>query len=118
MKDYLLAYSYRKWIKVEVKRNTRTQETIEALRKWFGVPLKLVSDNGPQFISAEFEHFVQMNRTNRRAERFVQTIKKELSAYYIQRGDLHRKLDSFLLAYRSTPLSVTGKTPCELFLGR
>ena len=53
--------------------------------------------------------------SNGGAERFVQTVKRGLSAIYIEKG---KKLDNFLLSYRVTPSSVTGKPPCELFLGR
>ena len=55
-------------------------------------PEQLVSDNGPQFISSEFERFMKENGTkhiktspyhsasNGEAERFVQTFKHSLKA--------------------------------------
>ena len=60
--------------------------------------------------------------SNGGAERFVQTVKHGLIARHIachiEHGDGLRKLDNFLFAYRSTPSTITGKTPSELFLGR
>ena len=76
---------------------------------------KLVSDNGPQFTSTEFEHFVKSNgvkhiftssyhpSSNRGAERFVQTIKNGLRTANIQTGNSEQKLRNFLLAYGTTP---------------
>ena len=113
--------------------STKTYRTIEVLRKWFGrfgVPVQIVSDNGPQFTYAEFDIFLRVNGSkhircsayhpcsNGGAERFVQTIKKGLKASNIGTGDSLRKLDNFLFAYRTTPSSVTGNTPSALFLGR
>ena len=64
-KNYLLlADSYSKWIELKVMNNTTTQTTITVLRKWFvqfGVPVQLVSDNGPQFVSADFATFLKVN---------------------------------------------------------
>ena len=114
-------------------KNTRTHTTIATLRKWFtrfGVPVQLVSDNGPLFSSSEFSQFLQVNGikhircsvyqpcSNGGAERFVQTVKKGLRACHIETGDKVKKLDNILLAYRVTLSSITGKTPSELFLGR
>ena len=56
--------------------------------------------------------------SNRGAERFVQTVKHGLKACHIEKEDKMKRLANFLLAYRTTPSSVTGRTPSELFLGR
>ena len=133
-KDYLLlADSHSKWIELELMKTTKTWYMIEILRSWFarnGMPKQLVSDNGPQFISDEFDKFLVMNGikhirssayhpcSNGGAERFVQTVKHGLKACHIEKGDMMKKLANFLLAYRTTPSTVTGRTPSELFLGR
>ncbi|XP_014678152.1 PREDICTED: uncharacterized protein K02A2.6-like [Priapulus caudatus] len=128
-----------KWIEVEQMRSTTTERTIEVLRAWFarfGLPEELCSDNGPQFISAEFKQFLSQNgirhklsppyhpATNGAAERAVQTVKKALSKEMERvsreggkRTDSH-VLASFLIRYRNTPHSVTKQTPAELFLKR
>ena len=133
-KDYLvLVDSHSKWLEIELMRGATSYHTIETLRKWisqFGLPTQLVSDNGPQFVSNDFKLYLEKNGikhirssvyhpcSNGGAERFIQTIKKGLKACHIETGDTWSKLSHFLLGYRTTPSSVTGKTPSELFLGR
>ena len=90
--------------------------------------IQLVSDNGPDFTSKEFEEFTKQNgikhirssayhpSSNGGAERFVQTAKKGLKAVGINRGDSELKLRNFLLGYRSTPTTTTGQTPRNCFL--
>ncbi|XP_040071394.1 uncharacterized protein K02A2.6-like [Ixodes scapularis] len=57
------------------------------------------------------------------AERTVQTVKRALLKQVLEGEQpvgsvLFRKILSFLICYRNTPNSVTGKTPAELFLRR
>ena len=133
-KNYIiLVDSHSKWMEIEIVRNTNAVHTIAILRKWFsqfGVPIQLVSDNGPQFTSSLFKTFTKMNgikhvfssayhpSSNGGAERFVQTVKRGLKALNIEKGDAELKLSNYLLGYRSTPTTTTGRTPSELFLGR
>ncbi|GFY28203.1 retrovirus-related Pol polyprotein from transposon opus [Trichonephila clavipes] len=96
----------------------------------FGAPIKLISDNGPQFISDIFENLSerlglrhvktvvyrpQANRTERVNRDLVQMI-----ANYV--NEQHDTWDQFLrefaYAIRSAVNETTGKTPAELFLGR
>ena len=113
--------------------STTTEKTLEALRTLFaryGLPRRVVSDNGPQFTSSGFKDCMKANgvehvtsapyhpATNGEAERFVQTFKKSMKAGRVDPGTLQQKLARFLMAYRSTPHTTTGVTPAELFLGR
>lgn len=143
MKDgsnlFLLVDSYSKWIEAKCLRTTTTSKTIDCLKEIFaayGYPEELVSDNGPQFTSHEFSDFaashgIRHTRTppyhassNGAAERLVQTTKASLLKQVLhdnltgQHRTLHQRLSDFLLAYRNTPNSVTGRTPAELFLKR
>ncbi|GFS56972.1 retrovirus-related Pol polyprotein from transposon 17.6 [Trichonephila clavipes] len=96
----------------------------------FGAPIKLISDNGPQFISDIFENLSgrlcirhvktavyrpQANRTERVNRDLVQMI-----ANYV--NEQHDTWDQFLrefaYAIRTAVNETTGKTPTELFLGR
>ena len=60
----LLIDAYSKWIKVYRMASITTKVMIECLRNVFdqlGLPEKLVSDNGPTFVSAQFKDFLQRN---------------------------------------------------------
>jgi len=82
--------AHSKWPEVISMLSSTTQATIEGLRRLFaayGLPQQLVSDNSPQFTSAEFAVFLRKNgvkhiysspyhpSTNGLAERFVRTLK-------------------------------------------
>ena len=124
--------AYSKWPEVLPMTSTTAGKTIERLREVFarhGLPQQLVSDNGPQFTSDEFTHFLKSNgikhirtapyhpATNGLAERFVQTFKTAMKS-----GDetvsLNTRLQQFLLCYRSTPHATTKASPSELLYNR
>ena len=84
-----------KWPEVFEMTSTMTSKTIDILRQVFavyGLRDQLVSDNGPQFSSEEFQLFLKRNglkhcrtapyypATNSVAERFLQTLKKSIMA--------------------------------------
>ena len=124
--------SYSKW--VEIKRSTSMTAitTIKLLREIFcqlGIPKVIVSDNGPQFVSQEFQEFGNQNyithikstpyhpKTNGLAERMVRTFKERLRAGKNSSADLDLRLQRFLLSYRNTPHKSTGRSPAELLMG-
>ena len=88
--------------------------------RW-GIPLQLISDNGPQFSSLQFQtfateynfqHFTSSPRfpqSNGEAERFVQIAKKILG---------QKDVFLALMAYRSTANSTTGKSPASMMMNR
>ena len=56
--------AYSKWPFVIPTQSTTSTATINILQSIFaseGIPLQLVSDNGPQFVSEEFETFLKRN---------------------------------------------------------
>ena len=125
--------AHSKWPEVIPMRQATTSSTIEALRSvWarFGVPDQVVSDNGAQFTSAEFQQFMKSNgvrhiksapyhpATNGLAERFVQSVKRALKAANTNESTLSKELSTFLIAYRNAPHSTTGASPATLLLGR
>ena len=125
--------AHSKWLEVIPMSTTTTEKTLDALRNLFaayGIPQQLVSDNGPQFTSNEFQECMAANgirhvqsapyhpATNGAAEQFVQTFKCAMKAAEKDPGTLVQKLARFLLMYQTTPHSTTGVTPAELFLKR
>ena len=125
---------YSKWPEVVRMRNcTTASATIRELRHIFsrnGMPVMLVSDQGPQFTSDEFSKFMTDNqikhvtsptyspKSNGLAERFVQTFKYSMKKMYENSTDLDRNLANLLLTYRNTPHGTTKMAPAVLFQNR
>lgn len=125
--------AHSKWLEVVPMKTNTTEKTLDVLRRMFaryGLPEQLVTDNGPQFTSDEFETCMKANgikhirtspyhpSSNGEAERFVQTFKHALTASKNYSGTLLTKLSRFLITYRNTPSSTTGVSPAELFMKR
>lgn len=124
-----------KWIEVKfLNKGTSAKEVIIALKEIIsvvGLPMELVSDNGPPFSSQEFIKFCQANgiqpsksppyhpQSNGLAERGVQTVKKALekavprTVQRLSESEMREKLAHFLFAYRNTPSTATGTCPSE-----
>ena len=126
----IIVDAYSKWIEVHIVPSTTSLAAIEKLRVTFathGLPEILVSDNGPAFVSREFEEFMRRNgikhlttapyhpSSNGLAERAIQTVKEGLKR---MTGPLETRLPRFLLKYRVTPQATTGIAPTELLMGR
>ena len=124
----LVVDAHSKWLEVIPMTSTTSADTIQVLRKLFasyGLPIQFISDNGPQFVSAEFEEFMKLNgikhitsaayhpSSNGQVERAVQTFK----ATGVEPGSLSLKLSRFCY-YRTTRHTTTGLTPSQLFLRR
>ena len=129
----IIVDAHSKWPEVFPMKKITAASTIEVLRSVFarnGVPQQLVSDNGPQFTSEEFQAFMKSNgihhfrsapfhpATNGQAERFVQTFKQSMKAMKSESASLNKKIANFLLMYRNTPHATTNETPAKMFLGR
>lgn len=130
----IIVDAYSKWLEVKITSSTTTQATISMLEELFaayGIPITIVSDNGPQFTATEFKEFIQRigvkyhkrtapyhPATNGQAERYVQTVKDALKNMSTTSGSLHHNLHEFLRQYRKAPHATTGQSPAYLFLGR
>ena len=129
----LIVDAYSKWPEIVTMKNITTFSTINVLRRFFcsfGIPEILVSDNGGQFTSYEFQQFLKSNgirhkqsapyhpATNGQVERYVQDMKQSIRAMQFERGSVEIKLQRYLIAYRRAPHSTTGQSPSHLFIGR
>ena len=123
-----------KWLEAEIMSSTTAEKTINRLRYIFshyGLPEQLVSDNGLQFVSLEFKHFMKEigirhilvaphhPRSNGQVEHFVAIFKKAMKAGSFGRAPsstIQQTLMHFLFGYRMTPITVTDATPAEILL--
>ncbi|XP_037505848.1 uncharacterized protein K02A2.6-like [Rhipicephalus sanguineus] len=123
--------AHSKWPEVFPMGTTTSEATISCLHELFcrfGFPETLVSDNGTQFTSADFQEYLQRVGTrhvrtapyhpssNGLAERFVQTLKAALRKS--NRSTSPSDIADFLLAYRNTPQATTAEAPSVLLLRR
>ena len=124
-KTYIIAVDYSsRWFEFRELKTTSSGAAIRALSEIFsihGIPDTVVSDNGPQYSSKEFQEFAKdwgfshvtssplHPQANGEAERAVQTAKN------ILKKNANPYLG--LLAYRSAPLR-NGLTPSEILMNR
>nr|XP_022914005.1 uncharacterized protein K02A2.6-like [Onthophagus taurus] len=128
----IIVDAYSKWIEFEEMNNITTASTIKVMKTVFarfGWPKTLVTDNGPQLVSSDFEDFCKSQgikhvritpyhpKSNGQAERVVKTFKDRLNSSD-KNLNLHDRLCKFLMSYRNTPQRETGRTPSELMFGR
>ena len=124
--------AYSKFLEIVPMTHATSTNTITALRHVFsdfGLPELLVTDNGTQFTSDEFQKFLRENdilhtltapghpATNGLAERYVGEFKDKLGKIGDTGKSVQTKLDRFLLTYRATP-NTLGKSPSELLMNR
>ena len=123
--------AHSKWMEVFQMSSTTSNATIQCLREIFsrfGLPDRIISNNAPNFLNAEFAEFMKNNgirhttsapyhpASNGLAERAVKTFKTGMRK--MTEGTLKQKLARFLFSYRTTPHSTTGVSPAELLMNR
>ncbi|XP_022815233.1 uncharacterized protein K02A2.6-like [Spodoptera litura] len=133
--DYLLVLIdyYSRYKEIKFTRITTSSQIIKLLKEIFsrlGYPSSITADNGRQFVSDEFKSYCQQcniklfntipywPQQNGEVERQNRDILKRLKISHMQKEDLKESVWEYLMMYNSTPHSVTGKTPTELFFSR
>ena len=103
---------------------------LEAMFATHGLPLSMKTDNGPQFVSEEFEVYLKDNNIEHRTltplwphangeiERQNRSLLKAMRVAHSEGRDWRKELQKFLLGYRSTPYTTTGVSPAKLLFGR
>ena len=117
------------FIEVERLQSTTTAPVSKALMVLFaryGVPMIVMSDNGPQFSSMEFRSFARTwgfqhitsspryPQSNGKAENAVKTIKRLFTKCREAKGSEYQAL----LDWRNTPTEGVGSSPAQHFFGR
>ena len=125
---FVLVDAYSKYPEVIKMNSITSTATIRSLREIFsrhGLPKSIVSDNGTQFTSAEFQTFCEMNgiahittavykpSTNGQCERVVQIVKSALKQARLNGENSDITLPAFLLriALHSIP-PLDNHLPC------
>lgn len=124
--------AYSKFINIDIMKTTVASAVIGELQKkfaLFGLPTKIVSDNGPPFNSNVFQKYCDTNgiffdnspawhsQSNGLAERCVQTAKKALIRFHLGKENdlsLQAKLEKYLMLSRHSPSFETGHSPAEI----
>ena len=128
--NYLvIADYYSNFFEVDKLRQTTSNAIIKACKAHFarhGIPNFVVSDNGPQFSSYEFEQFATLYQfshqpssphypqSNGKVEKAVQTVKNLLRKSKDENQDFYLAL----LEFRNTPTSTTLGSPAQRLMGR
>ncbi|XP_026741387.1 uncharacterized protein K02A2.6-like [Trichoplusia ni] len=133
--DYLLVLIdyYSRYKEIKFTKTITSLQILKLLKEIFsrlGYPSSITADNGRQFVSDEFKEYCrQCNiklfntipywpQQNGEVERQNRDILKRLKISYMQKEDLKESVWEYLMMYNSTPHTVTGKTPSELFFCR
>ena len=103
---------------------------LRSLFSRYGIPLEIITDNGPPFNSAEFGSFLASfgvkhrritplhPQANGATERVNRCINKVIRAAIAEGRNWRHALEEWLRAYRVTPHTATGVAPAELLMGR
>ena len=122
---YILVVDYfSRFVEIQKLSSTNSVSIVAVLKSIFarhGVPITLVTDNGPQFVSHEmtqfsstygFNHitsYPHYHQSNGLAKCIVNTVKRMLTT--------SPDVNLALLSYRTTPLPWCGLSPAELLMG-
>ena len=117
---------YSRFLEVAILKSTTSAKVIEALAPMFarfGFPFSLRTNNGPEFVSEEFEAYLRANgiehrkttplwpQANGEVERQNRSLLKCLQIVHLEGKNWRTELLVWLMAYRSTPQTSTGTIP-------
>ena len=129
----IIVDAHSKWPEVIPMKVASSTTTINALRDLFaryGLVHQIVTDNGSQFTSEQFQTYMKANNirhitsavghpsTNGLAERLVQSFKTAMKSAQATETTIGLHLSRFLMAYRNASHSTTQVSPASLLIGR
>nr|XP_046478641.1 uncharacterized protein K02A2.6-like [Neodiprion pinetum] len=130
----IIVDAYSKWPEViDMNKSTTVPRVLEEVKKVlsrFGLPRHVVTDNGTQFTSKEFQEFCKINgirqsftaphhpATNGAAENFVGTFKDKVDKIVQTGKPLDYAVNLFLFDYRSIEHCTTGRSPSFMMYKR
>ncbi|XP_045449691.1 uncharacterized protein K02A2.6-like [Melitaea cinxia] len=130
---FIVIDSSSKWIEIFEMNKTNATAVIKVMRSLFarfGLPLEVVSDQGPPFTSTELKEFLALNgikqsfspvyhpASNGAAENAVKLCKRAIKKAIRDDVDIDTALQTYLLAYRNSIQSTTGESPAMLLQRR
>ena len=112
-----------------VKLPFQPQSRLDKIFSMFGISEECKSCIVPSFQSREFAEYAKTQgfrdwkitplhrEANGEAERFVKTLQKFITTTTVEGSSWRMSLPDFLRLYRSTPHTVTSRSPCSQLLG-
>jgi hypothetical protein len=125
--------SFSKYPHVLFTQSTSAEATVSLFKTVLaihGLPLEIVTDNGPQFSSVTFNSFCAENgikhltsppyspKCNGLAENFVGIFKNAMLKARQDGATIKNSINDFLINYRATPHTTTGEAPSTLLFKR
>ena len=129
----VLVDCFSRWMEVDVVHSTNSDRIIKCLDSHFaryGVPKTLRTDNGANLVSREMEKYLSemevkhklttplWPRANGEVERQNRSLLKAMRAAHALKKNWRTELNKYLLEYRSTAHTTTGKSPAEMLYDR
>lgn len=124
---------FSRYFEIAIMKSVTSERIVKELTKIFAthsLPKSVTTDNGPQFVSEEFEHYMLENDIHHRSvtplwpsangevERQNRSLLKAMKIANSKGQNWKEELHKFLLAYCSTPHTTTGVSPAELLFNR
>ena len=130
---HVLIDQYCKYPEVDIVKSTsfkKLKPCFDRIIATHGIPEKLTTDNGSPYFGTELEEYTKHlgikhdpvtpedPQSNGFAESFVKILCKFIHSTIAEGKDPQEELQNYLLIYRSTPHTTTGKSPAEMLYGR
>ncbi|XP_043659792.1 uncharacterized protein K02A2.6-like [Drosophila teissieri] len=124
---------YSRYMEFKFLRSITSESLIDACKEIFcrlGYPKQLRTDNGRQYVSAEFRHYCKLcgieqittppywPQANGEVENMNKALVKRLKIAHLHKRNLKDEIRSFTFMYNVTPHGTTGTAPTELMFNR